>query len=336
VKAFACRVCGSRLFFENSVCVTCGTGLGFSRGEADIVPVDAAGRYVDAAGLVWHVCRNLALTGCTWLAPLEGGQCAACDLTRTRPNDADAAGLAYLVDAERAKRYLVFELDRLGVPVVPKSADAIDGLCFDLLSSETAPVVTGHDDGVVTIDLAEADDAHRESVRAQLGETYRTMLGHLRHEVGHYIQWRFLRDDDLVARSRELFGDERADYGEALDRHYADGAPAGWEASFISAYATMHPFEDFAETWAHFLHICDSVETARAYALAAVGDIRSAPRFSEVVRLIWMPLATALNMMNRAMGKHDLYPFVIPEPVLDKLDLIAQLQHRVAAGGVED
>jgi hypothetical protein len=320
VKAFRCRVCDNALHFENSVCVSCGTALGFSRAERAIVPVDGDGRYVDAAGLVWHVCRNLDLSGCTWLAPLEGGQCSACDLTRTRPGDDDPVGLDNLPDAERAKRHLVFELDGLGFRV--------DGLAFDLLSSVAEPsgnVVIGHEDGVITIDLAESDAAHREKVRSKLAEPYRTMLGHFRHEVGHYFEWQLVRGDDLMARCRELFGDESADYQEALDRHYAEGAPDGWEASYISTYATMHPFEDFAETWAHYLHICDTVETAAEYGLTAVAPVAAFSSFRDVVTGVWVPVTVALNMINRSMGKDDLYPFVIPAPVLDKLDFVASL-----------
>ena len=328
MKAFRCRVCDNALHFENSVCVSCGTALGFSRAERAIVPVDDEGRYVDMAGLVWHVCRNLDLSGCTWLAALEGGQCSACDLTRTRPADDDPVGLENYPAAERAKRHLVFELDTLGFPVVGKDAetggDPENGLAFDLLSSVAENVVIGHADGVITIDLAESDDAHREKVRANLAEPYRTMLGHFRHEVGHYYEWQLVRGD-LIARGRELFGDESADYQAAIDRHYADGAPEGWEESFISTYATMHPFEDFAETWAHYLHICDTVETASEYGLTAVAPISAFSSFRDVVTGVWVPLTVALNMINRSMGKDDLYPFVIPGPVLDKLDFVASL-----------
>ena len=317
MKAFRCRVCDNALHFENSVCVSCGTALGFSRAERAIVPVYGDGRYVDAAGLVWHVCVNLDLSGCTWLAPLEGGQCSACDLTRTRPADDDLIGLENLPEAERAKRHLVFELDGLGFRV--------DGLVFDLLSSVAENVVIGHVDGVITIDLAESDAAHREKVRSKLAEPYRTMLGHFRHEVGHYFEWQLVRGDDLVDRCRELFGDESADYQEALDRHYAEGAPEGWEASYISTYATMHPFEDFAETWAHYLHICDTVETASEYGLTAGAPVSELSSFRDVVTSVWVPLTVALNMINRSMGKDDLYPFVIPAPVLDKLEFVASL-----------
>ncbi|SDC35948.1 zinc-binding metallopeptidase family protein [Nocardioides lianchengensis] len=326
MKSFRCRVCDNALFFENSVCVSCGTALGFSRAERAIVPVDENGRYVDASGLVWHVCANLNLSGCTWLAAIEGGQCFACDLTRTRPNDEDLEGLANYPVAEQAKRHLIVDLDTLGFPVVGKDSDPVEGLAFDLLSSVDENVVIGHEDGVITIDLAESDDAYREKVRAQLAEPYRTMLGHFRHEVGHYYEWQLVRGDERMARCRELFGDESKDYQAEIDRHYSEGPPADWAERYLSTYATMHPFEDFAETWAHFLHISDTIETAGEYGLTSVAPVSAFSNFRDVVTGIWVPLSTALNMINRSMGKDDLYPFVIPAPVLDKLDFVASLR----------
>lgn len=321
MRSFRCQVCDSQLFFENSVCVSCGSALGFSRTERTIVPVDETGQYVDRAGLVWHVCRNLNLSGCTWLAPLEGGQCAACDLTRTRPADADLEGIAQFAEAEAAKRHLLVELDSRGF--------AVDGLVFDMLSSSDGSdgadgVVIGHADGVITIDLAETDDARRERIRQDLGEPYRTMLGHLRHEVGHFVQLRLVTGGERLEQYRALFGDETADYQAAIDRHYAEGAPEGWAASYISTYATMHPFEDFAETFAHYLHIADTCETAAEQGLVTVAP-SAFGSFPDLVRGVWIPLSIALNQINRSMGKEDLYPFVIPEPVLDKLDYVARL-----------
>jgi hypothetical protein len=332
VKAFRCRDCENPLHFENSLCVHCGTRLGFSREERTIVPVHDDGRYVDNAGEQWHVCRNLSLSGCTWLTQVEGGQCFSCSLTRTRPNDEDARGLANFPAAERAKRHLVFELDTLGFQVVSKHQDPENGLAFDLLSSVEENVVIGHANGLITIDLAESEAAHRIVVRENLGEPYRTMLGHFRHEVGHYYEWQLVRDDVVLKECRDLFGDESKDYQAEIDRHYAEGPPAGWETSYISSYATMHPFEDFAETWAHYLHICDTIQTASEYGLTTVGAVSSFSSFSDVVVGIWMPLSVALNMMNRSMGHEDLYPFVIPKGVLDKLDFVASLTARSDVG----
>ncbi len=329
MKAYRCRLCDNPLYFENSVCVSCGSALGFSRAERAIVPVDRSGKYVDTAGLVWWVCANLNLSGCTWLSTIEGGQCFSCDLTRTRPSDDDEIGLENFPAAEQAKRHLIIELDTLGFPVVGKDpatgGDPENGLAFDLLSSVDENVVIGHENGLITIDLAESDTAHREKVRAQLAEPYRTMLGHFRHEVGHYFEWQLVQGDDLMNRCRELFGDESKDYQEEINRHYAEGPPANWERSYISTYATMHPFEDFAETWAHYLHICDTIETASEFGLTPVSSISAFSNFGDVVNGIWIPLSVALNMINRSMGKEDLYPFVIPAPVLDKLDFVASL-----------
>ena len=275
------------------------------------------------------MCANLNLSGCTWLSTIEGGQCFSCDLTRTRPSDDDAIGLENFPAAEQAKRHLIVELDTLGFPVVGKDpatgGDPENGLAFDLLSSVDENVVIGHENGLITIDLAESDTAHREKVRAQLAEPYRTMLGHFRHEVGHYFEWQLVQGDDLMSRCRELFGDESKDYQEEINRHYAEGPPASWEQSYISTYATMHPFEDFAETWAHYLHICDTIETASEFGLTPVASISAFSNFGDVVNGIWVPLSVALNMINRSMGKEDLYPFVIPAPVLDKLDFVASL-----------
>lgn len=322
MRAFTCRVCGNGLFFENSVCVSCGSHLGYSRTERDIVPVTDR-RYVDPDGFVWHMCRNLTLSGCTWLARLEGGQCFSCDLTRKRPSDTDTEGLSQFPAAEAAKRHLIVELDALGLPIVTRVDDPDQGLCFDLLSSVAENVAIGHHSGVITIDLAEGDDVQRVRIQSELGEPYRTMLGHFRHEIGHYYESLLVRGD-LIGRARELFGDESVSYQSAIDRHYSQGPPAGWEASYISTYATMHPFEDFAETFAHFLHIRDSVDTAAAYGLATV-DPTAFSSFRDLVRGVWIPLATALNQINRSMGRSDLYPFVLPEPVLAKLEFVASL-----------
>lgn len=322
MKAFGCRACGSPLYFENSVCVTCGSAVGYSRRERAIVPLDPEGRYRDADGLWWQICCRLDEIGCTWLTAVPGGQCEACDLTRTRP---PAGWETQWRAAEVAKRHLIYELDRLGLSVVSKTVDAEDGLAFDLLAPGPDETVTiGHDRGVITIDLAETDSAYREKVREALDEPYRTLLGHFRHEIGHYYEWHLIRGD-RIETCRALFGDESADYAEAVERHYRDGAPAGWESAYISTYATMHPFEDFAETWAHYLHIRDTLESAIAYGFAPVVPVADDAAFATVVSQTWIPLSIALNAVNRSMGRDDLYPFVIPPAVIDKLAYVATL-----------
>jgi hypothetical protein len=275
----------------------------------------------------WRPCANAASVGCNWLVPAEAADafCEACRLNRTIPDLSVPGNLEKWAAIEIAKRRLVYALMRLGLPLTSRHEDEARGLAFDFLADVPgAPVMTGHEDGLITLNIAEADSAERERRRVELGEPYRTMLGHLRHEVGHYVQMRLVTGDDRLDRCRELFGDETADYQAAIDRHYAEGAPEGWEASYITTYATMHPFEDFAETFAHYLHIADTCETAAEEGLITVAPTAFGS-FRDLVRGVWIPLSIALNQINRSMGKDDLYPFVIPEPVLDKLDFVASL-----------
>jgi hypothetical protein len=355
VRAFACSVCRRLVTFEGSLCLHCGADLAFDPGAAEIVGLRAGVAQHEGDGVEvvpgdtdapverWR-CANAELIGCNWLAAADGELCASCTLTRTRPADGDTEGLERFASAERSKRRLIFELRELGLPVVDgQRTDG--GLVFELLSSANAPVTTGHADGVITMDLAEEDDAHRETMRLQLHERYRTVLGHLRHEVGHWY-WTVLvdgalaPDDDehgaLVERARELFGDEREDYGAALDRHYAEGAPEDWPQNHVSAYATMHPAEDWAETFAHYLHLWDALQTAASYRVAVAGPEHVADpagtfagrieaprvgRFPEALEQ-WLPLSYALNALNRSLGHEDLYPFVLAPPVVEKLAFV--------------
>jgi hypothetical protein len=329
MQRFTCTVCTSPLFFENSRCLACGTQLGFHRGERSITALDDDGRYVDRAGQSLVRCVNLTLSGCTWLVREEGDECFSCTLTRTRPDDHDTTGLAQFLDAERSKRHLIYELDTLGLPIEDRIRNPERGLAFDLLSSVEEKVVIGHQNGLITIDLAETVDSHREKMRAKLDEPYRTMLGHFRHETGHYVEGTLVfSDPEMTERARAIFGDDRDSYQDALKRHYDQGPPEGWEKNHISQYATMHPYEDFAETFAHYLHICDTVDTALQYGLAGGPGPATTADFGEVVRETWIPLSVALNQVNRSMGANDLYPFVLPPAVIAKLEFV----HRLRAG----
>ena len=187
--------------------------------------------------------------------------------------------------------------------------------------------MTGHENGVITLDLAEGDDVHREQLRVEMDEPYRTLLGHFRHEIGHYYFYRLIApSSDHLARFNELFGDPDADYQEALDRHYSEGAPEGWQESFVSSYATMHAAEDWAETFAHYLHIRDTLDTSAWCGLAPASATFDRPAlgpsaFPNIIEM-WLPLSWSLNMVNRSMGHDDLYPFVLPVAVLEKMQFI--------------
>jgi hypothetical protein len=235
--------------------------------------------------------------------------------------------MAAYAAAEKAKRRLIVELHDLKLPIVGRDEDPQYGLAFDLLSSAQEKVFTGHDDGLITLDLAEGDDLHREQLRIAMDEPYRTLLGHFRHEIGHYYFYRLIgTSPEYEQRAQELFGDADADYQAALDRHYAEGAPPDWKKNYVSSYATMHPAEDWAETFAHYLHIRDTLDTAAAFGMApatATFDRRVlGPSGFDTLIDLWLPLSWALNMVNRSMGRDDLYPFVLPPAVLEKMRFI--------------
>ncbi|MBJ7331683.1 MAG: putative zinc-binding metallopeptidase [Solirubrobacteraceae bacterium] len=312
MRTFACGRCGRRLFFENSQCLACGAEQSFDPSTRELVVNEDE----------FPRCLNVGLIGCNWLADAPGRLCPSCALTAERPPTDDTQAIENFMGAEAAKRRLLFELGELGLPV--KSASEQEGgLEFKLLSSEHEHVTTGHASGVITLDLAEVDDAHREEMRAQMSEPYRTVLGHFRHEIGHYYWPVIVGGTELEDECRALFGDDREDYGEALERHYENGPPANWMDDHVSAYATMHPAEDWAETFAHYLHINDSVQTAEAYDVRFAGapsPSADAP-FDGILRSFFA-LQAPLNGMARSLGLDDPYPFVIGQPVVEKLHFV--------------
>ena len=327
MRAFTCPDCGHLVVFESLECLHSRTPLAFDWDARDMR------RLSDGAP-----CANRELIACNGLAAAPGELCFSCALTRTRPATGDAEGVARFAKAEVAKRRLLFELLELGLPVAG-ARERDGGLAFDLLNSAHEEVTTGHADGLITLDLAEADDAHRARMREQLQEPYRTLLGHMRHEIAHYYEPILCPDGSpRRERYRALFGDERAGYPAAIDRHYAQGPPADWAGRFVSAYATMHPWEDWAETFAHYLHIRDTLQTATAYGVTVTGPavlatddapLHSFPAAaSDDIRGLldaWLPLTYALNALNRSMGADDIYPFVLAPPAIDKLAFVDEL-----------
>jgi len=285
------------------------------------------------------MCQNYAVENvCNWMVRADSPDafCAACALNRTIPDLQDPANRSLWAKMEVAKRRLVYTLMRLGLPLLPKSVDQPQGLAFDFLGNpapdfgEGKRIKTGHQDGIITINLAEADDAVREKMRLDLREVYRTLLGHFRHESGHYFWYLVVRSHPDIGRFRKFFGDEREDYGKALKRYYRQGPPPGWEDNFVTSYASAHPWEDWAETWAHYLHIMDTVETAAAQGveLRVHGEDRVrrlhnpfGRNFSDILR-DWHALRIVLNSLNRSMGLVDAYPFVISAAVAGKLGFI--------------
>ncbi len=366
MRLFECQHCGQLLFFENTSCERCGRRLGYLAEESAMSALEAAddGRWRALArpGQLFRFCANAGWEACNWLVPADDGDggggaaafCRACRLNRTVPDLSDARNLMHWQRVETAKHRLVYGLLRLCLPLVSRFDDADRGLAFDFLSGsgpgywQRQPVVTGHAAGLITIDVAEADDAERERHRQEMAEPYRTLLGHFRHEVGHYYWERLVRDGLWLEAFREMFGDERRDYAEALQAHYTEGPPADWQERHVSGYASAHPWEDFAETWAHYLHLVDTLETARAFGLTidpGLGrdrTIRMALEFDayrqtdfDALVAAWLPLTYAVNSLNSSMGQPELYPFVLSPAVQGKLRFVHGLIHGPAAPAIE-
>jgi len=325
--------CGRPLFFLNSVCLACSRPAGFlpSTGAVhSLETADSPGLFtVDApTPLPARRCANLDTpAACNWLIPddLPGSLCLSCSLTRTIPNLSHPENADRWARIEAAKRTVLASLLRLQLP--------LEGLVFEFLES----VLTGHRNGVITLNIAEADDAYRESLRTSLGEPYRTLTGHFRHELGHFYWDRLIAGSSLLSHFREVFGDEQADYAAALKSYHQNGPATGWEANFVSGYATAHPHEDWAETWAHYLHMREGLDTSDAVQLAAPESNAKLDPFTESALLPipdacnqqflddlnrWCFLSIAVNELNRSMGQPDLYPFVLSEPVVRKLHLV--------------
>jgi len=347
MKIFTCFACGQTLYFENTTCGQCGHALAFLPDRGVLAAVEAAGDGALApvdpklAGPSYRPCGNqVDHAACNWAVPAAEAQrfCASCRLNEMIPNLADPKAKEAWLKLERAKRRLLYTLMGLGLPVEPRGADSA-GLAFSFKQDEPGAekVFTGHSDGLITINIAEADAPFREKTRQEMGEAYRTILGHFRHEIGHYYWDRLIQGSAHAPRFQKLFGDPGADYGAALQRHYDQGPPADWPSRFVSSYASMHPWEDWAESWAHLLHMMDTLETARSFGLALqpkpVGGRPEPPlsirrvdveHFDDLIAA-WVPMTLALNALNRSMGLPDLYPFVLSQPAIDKLRFVHEV-----------
>ena len=345
-RTYKCR-CDDHVFFDNTQCIGCQADLGFLPDEGRVAalhPGPEPGTWLaEGREELLKTCGNRhSPAGCNWMLFAGNPQvwCMACRLNRTIPNLGDPDNVDWWAKIERAKRRLVSQLLALGLPVRSKvSEDPERGLMFDFLRSprKGPRVMTGHANGLITLNVEEADDSRREQIKHDLHEPYRTLLGHFRHEVGHYYWDRLVWNSGWLDPCRRLFGDERASYAEAIKRNYEQGPPPNWMNAHISAYATMHPWEDWAETWAHYLHVVDSLGTALGFGLEP-DDIEGlvdpfgrdalydpedpgADRFLEVING-WIEMTMVLNELARSMGEPDFYPFVMSSPVVAKLQFI--------------
>lgn len=337
MKRFFCT-CGQQAFFDSTECVKCGQRLGYDPEIAAMVTLEEVSDGVWLAGNDptpggrYRFCDNgLQYRVCNWLVSAGGHylRCRACSLNRIIPCLEKAGNLRRWRALEVAKRRLIYTLLSLRLPVVSQWEDPQGGLLFDFLedrrtNAEVAEgfVGTGHAGGVITINVLEADDTERESMREAMNEPYRTLLGHFRHESGHYFWSHYCESGGKIHEFRALFGDERVDYRRSLETYYLNGPADDWSRAYISPYASVHPLEDWSETWAHYLHMVDTLETAEGYGMV---NLHAAEKGPSAWLDEWSELTLVLNELNRSMGLADAYPFVVSGPARRKLEFI----HRV-------
>jgi hypothetical protein len=329
-------------FFENDRCLKCGRRLGFAPQTLDLCTLETAAddqwRFTEAVSKqTYRICANGQQHNvCNWLMLAEDANpwCSACRLNEVIPDLTNPRNLIRWSKLELAKRRCIYTFLNLGLPFENPSGGQRPALRFKFLEENgNIQVNTGYENGRVTINVAEADDDERERRRVQLHEPYRTLVGHFRHESGHYYWDRLIANTGYLSRFRELFGDDTADYGAALQSHYRQGAPSDWAAKHVTPYASSHPWEDWAETWAHYLHLVETLESAASFRLSMLESAPTKPgaiKFSKSMDFDqmlteWTPLTCALNAINRGMGLIDLYPFAIPAPVAEKLRFIHEI-----------
>ena len=355
MRAFHCDRCRSLVFFENVQCVRCGHALGFLPDANDLSTLEPTTDRLwralapGAEGRLYRRCRNDEQHQvCNWLVPLDDPNpfCAACRLNEVIPNLDVPGNPERWRKLESAKRRIIYTLMRLGLSMDGVPGENRPALRFRFLGNpDYGPLpLTGHSQGAITINIAEADDEERERRRVHLREPYRTLLGHLRHEIAHYYWDQLISWTPRLTRFRELFGNEEANYDPALQAYYRQGPPADWQSRHITAYASAHPWEDWAETWAHYLHIVDTVETAASFGItlnprhpdskAMTADptkVAEPDTTLDKVLEHWLPLTYALNALNRGMGLPDLYPFVLRGPAIEKLQFVHEVVQETRA-----
>lgn len=340
MRVFHCSNCQQLVFFENSVCINCGHTLAFlpDIGVMSSLEMLEEGWKSPRSQTLYRLCQNYTREDiCNWAVPLSDLNpfCISCRLTQVIPDITRHRQAWHRLEV--AKRRLLYSLLDLGCPIEERAGDPPRGLSFEFLadsdSQEANPVLTGHAEGVITVNIAEADEVERERRRCELNESYRTLLGHFRHEVGHYYWDRLIRDSARTDAFREMFGDEQRNYKEALQQHYQNGPPEDWQQRFVSAYASAHPWEDWAESWAHYLHMTDTLEIATDCGLSLRPRRADEPKLDVVRRpqrtqsfdiLIenWFSLTYVLNNLSRGLGLQDGYPFVLSSPAIDKLRFV--------------
>jgi hypothetical protein len=354
MKTFFCQ-CGNRLHFENTVCLSCGRLVGYLPDRRALAGLDPAGEGIwrcpgpPGEQTRYRLCGHaIDFKVCNWMLGEEDTHryCLSCRLNQIIPNLTEPENLMLWHRIEAAKRRLLYTLDMLRLPIMGRDVDPKNGLAFEFLSDPTsnnefvddsgtgARVLTGHRGGVITINIAEAERSTMEKMREDMNERYRTLLGHFRHEAAHYYWDQLIGESSLLTGFRNLFGDERKDYDRALEEHYRTGVTQNWTREWVSVYASVHPWEDWAETWAHYLHMVDTLETAHDFSFSIGGRALNPAvntqassgyyplAFFDELMIDWSALTVALNALNRSMGLEDAYPFIITRKIQSKLQFV--------------
>lgn len=361
MKSYECS-CGNRLFFENTRCLACGSDVGFcpycdcmtalvpqTDGTFQCGHATCGASLIKCANYTQHnVCNRC--TGIPTEAAVpqanaelpEAPLCDCCRFNNTIPDLSIVGNLEKWARLEGAKRRLFYDLNLLQLPY----GNAVDGidppLSFEFKGnvppaknrrhslSQGGQVFTGHDSGKITINIIEADDVEREKARVTLGEPQRTLLGHFRHEIGHYY-WDLLVKNRCEDECIAVFGNHNSPpYADALEKYYQEGPAADWADNYISAYATMHPWEDFAETWATYLNLVSELDTAAEVQFLEKNVLGKSDLMEMVLES--QKLSLALNEMNRSLGLMDAVPKPLVTPVVEKLKFIHALTQRACAG----
>jgi hypothetical protein len=331
------------VFFENEHCVKCSEVLGFFPDTLEMASEKQwTARSSAAKENSYRNCANKdQYQVCNWMisGADQNSFCLACRLNEVIPDLTINGNRERWYKLEMAKRRCLYTFLQLGLPIETPVDNSRAPLRFRFLGDDpNKPVLTGHENGIITINISEADEDERERRRLKLHEPYRTLVGHIRHESGHYYWDRLIANSPHLQKFHELFGDETVDYNEALEKYYKQGPAADWTERTVTAYASLHPWEDWAETWAHYLHMVDTLETAASFGIGlnktgrenaapqkVTGKISGNHRDFEKLIADWPPLICALNSVNRGMGLSDLYPFVIPEAAIEKLRFIHEV-----------
>lgn len=331
MKTGRCR-CDNRIFFNNHFCLSCNASLGrcTACGLLTSVQITEDIARCDSCNAVVHPCKNQKHGVCGSYNMDADSLCRWCEYTNVIPALSQPASVQRWAKMESAKRRLLHQLEDLGFPPYIVDTGTTHPLQFEFREDgvgkdgEKKPVTTGHQNGLITINLAEADSVHRERLRVQLGEPQRTLIGHMRHEVGHYIDWAWA-SRVAADQYKTLFGDpSKIDYGDAMKRHYETGPPSNWADNHVSAYATMHPWEDFAETVNVYLDIVAIATTAndiggQQFNLSPTADP------SSLVHSV-LQIVVEVSEYNFDLGLTPLLPERLPPAVIEKLSCIHRLR----------